>query len=237
MNRNGRVKMAADHNGPTGFRLAHELEGLLRGISADGTIDSSETERLRRWLAHSDEYRNVIPFAELHRQVERALADGTLAVEEVEDLLFVVSKLTTVNPYFDQLRSGIQVLMGVLAGVAADQELEDSEADALVEWTDDWMHLRGLWPYDEIEAIVTTIVARNRVAEDGRRLLMLAESFPRPGSPSDVRTPRFRYSSLAFASWIQRSFLKTEASRLPVSLASVSGASSKGMSSAAEGGF
>lgn len=181
MSRNGRVKMAADHNGPTGFRLAHELEGLLRGISADGTIDSSETERLRRWLAQNDEYRNVIPFAELHRQVERALADGTLTVEEVEDLLFVVSKLTTVNPYFDQLRGGIQVLMGVLAGIAADQKLEDSEADALLEWADDWMHLRGLWPYDEIEAIVTTIVARNRVAEHGRRLLMLAEEFPVAG--------------------------------------------------------
>jgi hypothetical protein len=32
-----------------------------------------------------------------------------------------------------------------------------------------------------IEAIVTTIVARNRVAEDGRRLLMLAEEFPVAG--------------------------------------------------------
>ena len=62
-----------------GFRLAHELEGLLRGISADGTIDSSETERPRRWLAQNDEYRNVIPFAELHRVLTRILINSEVA--------------------------------------------------------------------------------------------------------------------------------------------------------------
>ena len=112
---------------PIGFRLCHELEGLLTGISADGRIEKVEVDRLRRWLGEVQQYRSVQPFAEMIPYVERALADGVLTVEEVSDLLFVVQKFTTVNPYFDAIRAGVQVLMGILTGIAADQAVPEME--------------------------------------------------------------------------------------------------------------
>jgi hypothetical protein len=164
--------------GPIGFRLAHELEGLLRGIAADGVIHELEFQRLRGWLDANRGFTHIAPFSELAKRVEHALSDGVLTTEEIEDLIFVVSKYTTVNPFFDQLRSGIQVLMGVLAGVAADHELTERELRDLQTWLEEWHHLRGLWPVDECEAIVTHMLAHNRITQDTKYLLALSKEFP-----------------------------------------------------------
>jgi hypothetical protein len=144
--------------GPIGFRLAHELEGLLRGISADRQILPEEVDRLRSWLSSAEPYRDIRPFSEIRAHLIRALDDGVLSIDECEDLLFVASKYTTVNPYFTALTSGIQVLMGFLTGIAADRHIADEEIEVLRQWIDDWAHLKGLWPYDECESIVVTIV-------------------------------------------------------------------------------
>lgn len=139
--------------GPQGFRLAHELDGLLTGIAADGVINAEETARLKAWLDANSAFADVRPFSELARHVEHALRDGVLTLEECADLLFVTGKYTTVNPYFDALRAGIQTLMGVLAGVAADRVVNQAELDALGDWLEQWAHLQGLWPYDECNSI------------------------------------------------------------------------------------
>lgn len=167
--------------GSIGFRLAHELEGLLRGIQADGVIDEAETARFRRWLDENDAYSSLHPFSELREHIARVLSDGVISVDECDDLLFVVSKLTTVNPYFDQLRAGLQVLTGLLAGVAADGQLTDAEARTLRDWHEDWSHLRGLWPYEECNAIVTAMLTRKQVGQLRDQLFDLARQFPVAG--------------------------------------------------------
>jgi hypothetical protein len=53
-------------NRPIAFRLAHELEGLLSGIRADGTIEPDEVVR---------------PFGELAERVTRALDDGARIIQ------------------------------------------------------------------------------------------------------------------------------------------------------------
>jgi hypothetical protein len=163
---------------PIGFRLAHELEGLLLGISADRVIVQQETDRLVRWLAEAAPYRDVHPFSELAGHVERALSDGHFTLEECEDLLFVTSKLTTVNPYFGAARTGLQVLMGVLAGVSADRRVNATEVAKLNEWAEQWRHLTGLWPYDECHAIVACLLDDPTDVQDVEYLLSLSGQFP-----------------------------------------------------------
>lgn len=175
--------------GPIGFRLAHELDGLLSGISADGVINADETARVRRWLEANEPYADVRPFSELAGHLTHALSDGVVTPEECADLLFVVRKYTVVNPYFDALRAGLQALMGLLAGLAADQRLEDAEARALSKWLEEWAHLVGLWPYDECNAIVTSMLSRGFAADDAQRLLSMAEDFPVAGEPPRGDTP------------------------------------------------
>jgi hypothetical protein len=166
---------------PIGFRLLHELEGLLQGIQADGVISAPEVLRLRRWLAENEPYAWRHPFSELTTHLERVLADGVITTDECEDLLFVIGKLTTVNPYFDALRAGVQVLMGLLAGISADKQLDNAELRAVSEWADTWSHLQGLWPFDECCTVVTAIQASGRVDEHKEFLFDLARQFPVAG--------------------------------------------------------
>lgn len=143
--------------GSIGFRLAHELDGLLDGITADHVITDEERDRLLAWLDANRVYRDVHPFSQLGDHLEAVLADGLLTMEEAEDLLFVVRRYTTVNPHFDALRGGIQSLLGLVAGMAADGELHEHELARLSAWMAEWEHLKSLFPYDECDALVTTL--------------------------------------------------------------------------------
>jgi hypothetical protein len=197
--------MVRPPNRPIAFRLAHELEGLLSGIRADGTIEPDEVVRLRGWLEANESYSRVHPFSELAERVTRALDDGALTLDECDDLLFVVSKLTTVNPHFDQLRGGTQVLMGTLAGICADHVLNDAEIRAFSEWIAAWSHLKSLWPYDEFEAIATAALADGRVdPEEVAYLFALAAQFPVAGGTTLAPTIEFADRDFVFTGESER---------------------------------
>ena len=165
-------------DGAVAFRLVNELEGLLEGFLADRTVNIQETDRLRAWLTHNAAFASVKPFSELFAPVERALADAVLTEDECADLLFLCRQITPFNPFFDQVRSGLTLLMGIVDGMAADRRIHPLEIDHLSQWLDDWSHLKGLWPYDECEAAVTTILARKTAGAEAHALLQLARTFP-----------------------------------------------------------
>ncbi len=167
--------------GPIGFRLAHELEGILTGIRADGAIGQQEFARVERWLSENEQHALVYPFSEIAVHLRQALRDGVITLDECDDLLFVVQKLTNANPYFDGLRTGTQVLMGLLAGVSADGMLSDAEVKALSQWVEDWSHLQGVWPFDECNSIVTKMLATGKVNEYRDYLFDLVRQFPVAG--------------------------------------------------------
>lgn len=176
-------------SGATAFRLAHELEGLLDGIAADHVIVDDETRRLRQWLAGADTFRRVEPFKDVATHVEKALSDGVLTLEECEDILFALRNLTTVNPHFDQLRGGVQQLLGLMAGVAADKRITAHEAQRLRSWQHEWSHLTGLWPFDECHELVERLFRSEDWTDDARRLLEFADQFPVTGSSAPGRNP------------------------------------------------
>ena len=181
---------AAIPPGAIGFRLAHELEGILQGIKADGRIDSLERDRLRRWLNVNEPFASVRPFSELRDRVDHALADGVLTLDECEDLIFVTQKLTTVNPYFDALRSGIQILLGLLAGIVANKKATPEELQALVNWSEEWSHLQGLWPFDEAVSLVTGLINSNASAADRYQYLKtVVDQFPLAGEYEESWAP------------------------------------------------
>jgi hypothetical protein len=181
--------IAATARGAIGFRLAHELEGILTGIAADGVIHPDETARLHAWLAQNVRFANIHPFSELVEYLQRALADGVLTFEETQDLLFVTAKYTTGNVHFDAVRGGLQALMGLLTGVSADATINDHEVAMLGEWLQAWSHLRGLWPYDECCAIVSALLATRRLDSAAEHLERLTRLFPPAGSGDVLQMP------------------------------------------------
>lgn len=167
---------------PIAFRLVHELQGLLEGFLADGVIHPMEVERLRAWLDANASYARVQPFREMAERVDAALSDGVFTPEEVADLLFVCGKLTTVNPHFDALRSGVQTLMGLISGVTADHRVTEQELDAMEQWLEANAHLTGLWPYDECASVVTAAQAGMLLPPQIEAMRELARQFPVGGA-------------------------------------------------------
>jgi hypothetical protein len=174
---------------PAGFRLAHELTGLLAGVESDGRIVRVEVERVERWLEAAAPYRQVQPFAEIAARLRHALADGILTHEECEDLRFVASTFTRLNPYVEAVRAGVQQLMGLVAGIAADHVVPTVELRALQQWLDEWAALKGTWPYDECEAIAVDVLAGSRHPAGREYLIQLAAELPIGGADDDRARP------------------------------------------------
>jgi len=172
-----------------GFRLAHELEGLLEGISADAIINAPEAERLRRWLEDCAPFSAVEPFRTFDAHLTRVLEDGVVTMEECHDLLFAVRKYTTANAHLDRLRGGIYMLTGLLTGVAADGVLCEMEIAALGSWTREWQDLRGLWPFDQVSAIVDAMMSEGRVTKHASYLFELARQCPVAGGAPGEAPP------------------------------------------------
>lgn len=168
-------------NAAAAFRLVNELEGLIRGIAADRVIHQDEVDRLHRWLAEAAPWRHIEPFKNLALHIDRVLADGVVTMDECDDLLYVTTRLTTVNPYFDQLRGGLQQLMGILAGVSADHRIHPAETSRLADWIEEWSHLKGLWPFDECESLVTAMLTTEQWTDEPGRLMDLSRQFPIAG--------------------------------------------------------
>src|SRR5690606_525777 len=72
--------------------------------------------------------------------------------------------------------------MGLLNGLAADGKIvTPSERAALATWLEQWGHLKGLWPYDECETLVTAMMGYEPVDKAAQQLMDLASSFPVAG--------------------------------------------------------
>jgi NAD-dependent DNA ligase len=170
------------NDGDVAFRLLHELEGLLEGISADHLINEAESQRIRRWLDENAGFDDVHPFSEMASHLRKALTDGVITLDECDDLLFVVRNLTRANHYFDSLRGGVQILSGLLAGIAADGILRPIEVEHLQGWTEQWGYLQGLWPFDECVSIVTAALVQRQLEENAKsRIFALSRHFPVAG--------------------------------------------------------
>jgi NAD-dependent DNA ligase len=169
--------MHLDHGEYKGFHRRSQLDksintllGLIEGITIDGLINSSEVGMLNMWLAEHQELRNKHPYNELVPVVEQAVADSVLTKDEREDILWLCEKLRS-SEYFNEVTADLQILHGVLGGVAADGVITEQELRGLRDWLSDHEHLRSCWPYDEIDSLITIVLSDGKIDEQEQKLL------------------------------------------------------------------
>lgn len=141
----------------------HTLEGIVKGIAIDGKINKSEIAELNSWCNDYVGVSNRSPFNELIPLIKDAIADEILTKEEIESILWFAKNLTTPNLYFDIISADIQRLQGILHGVLADNKIEEEELKQLRCWIDENIHLKGSYPYDEIDSIIATIMSDGKI--------------------------------------------------------------------------
>lgn len=153
-------------------KAINSLVGVVEGIAIDQRVNPEELTFLHQWIADHAEFSSRHPFNELVPIVTTALRDGVISGEERDDIVWLCRKLASTNSgYYDQITSDLQRLHGVLAGIAGDLSIKDAELKMLSQWLEDHAHLRTCWPYDEVAALTTNVVATGRLDEMQHALL------------------------------------------------------------------
>ena len=151
-------------------KAVNSLAGLLVGISSDGTITQDEFNELKMWY---DNHRGLIqyhPFSEIVPQIDAALADGVLDLEEAQDLIWLCNQLTS-EGYYSLMTSALQQLQGIMHGILADRIINDEEIRGLQEWLEVNEFLKGCYPFDEVDSLLASILADGTVTEEERNTL------------------------------------------------------------------
>lgn len=148
------------------------LRGIVAGINSSGDVSDAEMNELVGWCQHQAELRNMHPFSQLLPKIEAAIADGVLDEEEREDILWFCSTFTGEGEYFHLATAKMQFLHGLIHGIMADGDLSDTEIRALQDWIVDQEDLKGIYPFDEIDSLLTQILADGVVTNDERNTLM-----------------------------------------------------------------
>lgn len=164
-------------------RDLHQMEGILRGLTVDDVIRPKEVGRLRAWAEAIGPLRNRPPYDEVIGVVERVVADGVIDEEELQDLQSVLARFTTPNEYYDAVTSDIQRFHGLIRGILADGVLHEEEIRGLRRWMMGRKHLRYTYPYSEVMAVLSHVLADGSVTRAERNLLIavMEDHIDRPG--------------------------------------------------------
>lgn len=159
--------------GPAELHKAiNTLRGIVAGISTDTTVQSDEIAELAHWCSLHEPMRNRHPFSEILPIVENACTDGMITGEEAKDILWVCSSFASSGKYYDEITSSIQFLAGMIHGMMADNELGDAEIKALYSWINANDFLAGTYPFDEINSLLSSIMADRKITGDERNTLL-----------------------------------------------------------------
>lgn len=147
------------------------LKGILTGFISDSHVNSHEVEELKNWCSLLGDYIDSKPFDELIPQINEALSDDVLTLEEVNDILWVIDKFICKNKAYDPITRGLQQLEGFMHGMLTDNIIKDIEIERIKTWIDCNDYLTGYYPYDEVSALLTSILQDNVITDDEKNIL------------------------------------------------------------------
>lgn len=164
-------------------RELHLLQGMLNGIAIDRKLNDKEVAAIFDWCATRDKLLDIPPFCDVRDELLEIGNGRELSHEQREDLLWFCLRYKTGNIYYDDLTSEVQRLHGLLAGVAADGVITHDELTRLRGWLTAHGHLQSMWPFDEIDTMVTAVLLDGHIDEqEHAALLSFCQQFTGNGS-------------------------------------------------------
>jgi NAD-dependent DNA ligase len=171
-------------------KACHSLAGILEGIVIDNQINPLEIEYLKIWLADHKDISSRAPFNELTQAVSAALEDGVIDNEERADILWLCHRFSTNGDGYDFITTDLQHLQGILTGILADGTISKLELEGLKLWIEENNHLECCWPYDEINAVVSSVMVRKKLNEEQHKaLISLFADFSLLGDDRTITNP------------------------------------------------
>lgn len=148
-----------------------ELRGILQGFISDREFHPKEVSELRDWQIGHRHLMGPLDFKEINQSITRALEDGRLDRWEVDEVMGLCERAASNAPYFDAVTKSLQELFGYLHGILADRIIKEEELRSLTLWMDDYSHLKEVYPFTEIEAVVIGILKDKTVDANEQKAL------------------------------------------------------------------
>jgi len=176
------------YTGPARLDKAiHTLVGLLQGITADGEVTADELRILASWVYEHTEFIKRHPFNEIIPVLWKAMEDRHLSSEEQIDLLWLCERLSADDRYYDVVTRDMQKLHGIMAGVSFDGQITEAELRGIRDWMDEYDHLKTLWPYDELDSLIMSVLADGRIdPAEHKELLAFFADFAKTSGHASV---------------------------------------------------
>ncbi len=138
-------------------KALNELAGLVYGIGGDNVILPEELGALDEWIEDNSDLDYDPQIVKCIEVLLGALEDRYITAIEYAEILGVARPAER-SKMFTEATLAIQVLFGILDGIACDNVINEHELDTLMRWLKGHMHLSGVYPFDNILATVTDII-------------------------------------------------------------------------------
>lgn len=169
------------------------LSGIIEGITADDIVSGKEIERLKSWIEENTINRQYTLFAKIISELSRILEDNIVDEYEQIKLKHLVTEYSCSKMYCETTL-GLQVLQGILDGIACDYSIEESEILKLDKWLQEHDYLSGIYPYDKILRLVQDVVEDGTIDQDEKNMLLKA--FEEIINPMDVKSTKAEEAGL-----------------------------------------
>jgi hypothetical protein len=143
-------------------KALNTLDGILKGINIDKIINGMELEELNFWCECHRNLSGRYPYKEIFPKIKQYTSDGILSKDEYDDLVWLCEKMQD-RKYDGVIKMAAQELHGVIHGVLADNFITEEEAYGLTEWLNSNQILQGIYPYDEIYALLSVVLVDKKL--------------------------------------------------------------------------
>jgi len=158
-------------------KAINSLLGILEGIAIDSVLNEQEVTYLATWLIEHQEFAAQHPFNELLPMIARALEDNLISSEEHEEIIWLCEKFRSTE-YYSEHAADLQRLQSILVGIAADGVINEDELHGLSDWLSDHEHLKSCYPYDEVDSLIISALADQRIdPQEQKDLLTFFQDF------------------------------------------------------------
>jgi len=161
-------------------KAMNDLYGVIFGISCDKVIKKEENIAILNWMEENKEFKTDEEFGTCYNLLAAVLEDGIISKEEYYQLMGCISVHLSSNLYSDVTLS-MQVLMGIIKGIAIDKKINIKEAKELYKWMEIHAALKGNYPFDKIFTTLEAALDNGVIDEiEEKNLLTVFKHFLNP---------------------------------------------------------
>ena len=149
------------------------LHGILSGLTADQRLNDTEILFMATWLKSDSEFKKDGDFLDIQDAIRDVLEDGIITADEKEDLLTLLNDVLQYNEIeHDNMDALVNMLLGFLQGISADNNIAEQEVLALSSLLLKHRDLLASWPGSLLFNRLNDILADGEITEDEREDLL-----------------------------------------------------------------